>query len=172
MDQHSPDSYTEATAAESLQGAAEVVQHIRGLNSSRLLPALIPRFIPTCSQQLLECLGELAAQQNLRIHRCEAHAVRYLKDAFDYCSCNLGHANLLAAAAAGTGNLGCPARPAHTQVRGRLCNSCFMALAMCRYPNFCCRDRGNWLPSRRCTCTGGTRCVMVHQYSVSIYICH
>jgi guanine deaminase len=69
MDQHSPEFYTEATAAESLQGAAEVVQYIQGLNSSRLLPSVIPRFIPTCAQQLLAGLGQLAAEQGLRIHR-------------------------------------------------------------------------------------------------------
>ncbi|WIA23628.1 hypothetical protein OEZ85_000333 [Tetradesmus obliquus] len=68
MDQHSPDFYTDASAEESLQGALEVVQYIKSLNCSRLLPAVIPRFIPTCSQQLLAGLGQMAAQHGLRIH--------------------------------------------------------------------------------------------------------
>jgi hypothetical protein len=32
MDQHSPEFYTEATAAESLQAAAEVVQYIQSIS--------------------------------------------------------------------------------------------------------------------------------------------
>ncbi|KAF6259802.1 hypothetical protein COO60DRAFT_974875 [Scenedesmus sp. NREL 46B-D3] len=47
MDQHSPEFYTDADAAASLQGTREVVQHI---------------------QQLLAGLGQLAAEQGLRIH--------------------------------------------------------------------------------------------------------
>uniref|UniRef100_A0A383W514 Amidohydrolase-related domain-containing protein n=1 Tax=Tetradesmus obliquus TaxID=3088 RepID=A0A383W514_TETOB len=68
MDQHSPDFYTDASAEESLAGALEVMQYIKSLNCSRLLPAVIPRFIPTCSQQLLEGLGQMAAQHGLHIH--------------------------------------------------------------------------------------------------------
>lgn len=69
MDQNSPEFYIEADAAASVQAAAAVVEYIQQLQCSRITPAVIPRFIPTCSMELLVGLGELAAQQGLHIHR-------------------------------------------------------------------------------------------------------
>lgn len=62
MDQHSPDFYREDTAA-GLAAAAEVVKHVEQLACSRILPCVIPRFIPTCSEEMLRGLGQL----------CDAH---------------------------------------------------------------------------------------------------
>eukprot|EP00878_Enallax_costatus_P005576 GHUV01005849.1.p1 GENE.GHUV01005849.1~~GHUV01005849.1.p1 ORF type:complete len:308 (+),score=28.16 GHUV01005849.1:266-1189(+) len=68
MDQHSPDYYVEQDTAASIQGARDVAQYIKDLQCSRLSAAVVPRFIPTCSQELLSGLGQLAAEMDLHIH--------------------------------------------------------------------------------------------------------
>ncbi|KAJ7781770.1 hypothetical protein DFH07DRAFT_729059 [Mycena maculata] len=81
MDISSRPSYKESSAQESLKAAHSFVEKCRGLTSSlpaneRLVePVLTPRFVPTCSDELLVGLGKLSATEDIKIqsHLAEAH---------------------------------------------------------------------------------------------------
>ncbi|TCD70520.1 hypothetical protein EIP91_002865 [Steccherinum ochraceum] len=81
MDISSRPTYKEASAQASLSSAisfsdrchamtADIPEHLRIVE-----PILTPRFVPTCSNELLKGLGELAREKNLRVqsHLAEAH---------------------------------------------------------------------------------------------------
>ncbi|KAJ7134780.1 Metallo-dependent hydrolase [Mycena epipterygia] len=73
MDISSRPSYTESSAQTSLEAAQSFVNKCRNLTSGlpiheRLVePVLTPRFVPTCSDELLVGLGKLSATENLKI---------------------------------------------------------------------------------------------------------
>ncbi|KAJ6525295.1 hypothetical protein DFH09DRAFT_174831 [Mycena vulgaris] len=81
MDISSRPSYIESSTQTSLKAAHSFVEKCRDLTSSlptheRLVePVLTPRFVPTCSDELLVGLGKLSAAENLKIqsHLAEAH---------------------------------------------------------------------------------------------------
>ncbi|KAJ7505142.1 hypothetical protein B0H11DRAFT_1977026 [Mycena galericulata] len=81
MDISSRPSYIEPSAQDSLKAAHSFVEKCRDLTSSlppheRLVePVLTPRFVPTCSDELLVGLGKLSARENIKIqsHLAEAH---------------------------------------------------------------------------------------------------
>ncbi|KAJ6475070.1 hypothetical protein C8R47DRAFT_1293520 [Mycena vitilis] len=80
MDISSPESYKESSAQTSLDAAQAFVEKCRALTASlpaheRLVePVLTPRFVPTCSDELLVGLGQMSAKENLKIqsHLAEA----------------------------------------------------------------------------------------------------
>ncbi len=80
MDISSRPSYTESSSSESLSSAKEFISSMRGLVSSlpeerRLVqPVLTPRFVPTCSDELLDGLGKLAKDEGVMVqsHMCES----------------------------------------------------------------------------------------------------
>lgn len=81
MDISSRPSYVEASAEAALVAARSFVARCKETVAalpahSRLVePVLTPRFVPTCSDELLEGLGHLAAEESLRVqsHMAEAH---------------------------------------------------------------------------------------------------
>ncbi|KAG1745902.1 Metallo-dependent hydrolase [Suillus paluster] len=81
MDISSRPSYVEPSALASLRSAEEFIDGCRDLVSSyephrRLVePVITPRFVPTCSDDLLQGLGKLARDKGVRIqsHLAEAH---------------------------------------------------------------------------------------------------
>lgn len=77
MDQSSRPSYVEASAESSLDAARSFVDKIKSkyAPSGLIEPVITPRFVPTCSDALLDGLGDLAASQDLRIqsHLAESH---------------------------------------------------------------------------------------------------
>lgn len=66
MDTSSRPSYVESSAQASLDSAASFVEKCYAVNKAKdhrlIEPILTPRFVPTCSDTLLQGLGELAAQ--------------------------------------------------------------------------------------------------------------
>jgi guanine deaminase len=80
MDRSSRLTYVEHSAETALQAAASFVDKCLSLQPTsaaqeRLVePVLTPRFVPTCSDDLLTGLGRLAKEKNLRIqsHMAEA----------------------------------------------------------------------------------------------------
>lgn len=80
MDTSSRTSYTEASASASLEAAAAFINKCNSLTEklpahSRLVePVITPRFVPTCSSELLKGLGQLAEKQGVRAqsHMAEA----------------------------------------------------------------------------------------------------
>ncbi|KAI4863661.1 guanine deaminase [Hypoxylon rubiginosum] len=63
MDRNAPDSYRDADAGASLRDTESCIAHVRRIDPSGALlrHVLTPRFAITCSPELLEGLGELAA---------------------------------------------------------------------------------------------------------------
>lgn len=74
MDRNSPQGYQNSTA-KSLQEAETLIQYIQSKKSTLVLPVLTPRFIPTCTAELLKGLGALAKEYNVHIqsHIAESH---------------------------------------------------------------------------------------------------
>ena len=73
MDQHSPADYCESTA-QSLEDTETFVKYCRALplpGRALIEPVITPRFIPTCSAELLSGLGAIAARHGLWI---QSHA--------------------------------------------------------------------------------------------------
>jgi len=73
-------TYVEPSPSASLNAARSFVKKCYGLiehlpHSQRLVePVLTPRFVPTCTNELLKGLGEISEQENLKIqsHLAEA----------------------------------------------------------------------------------------------------
>jgi len=89
MDISSRPSYIEPSAAASLENARRFVKNVREsvahLDPHRQLvqPVLTPRFVPTCTDELLNGLGQLAQEGSLMIqsHLAEAHdQVKWVKE--------------------------------------------------------------------------------------------
>jgi len=81
MDISSRPSYVEASAQDALSSLESFVNKCHALVSHlpehrRLVePVITPRFVPTCSDNLLAALGEMSEAKSLRIqsHLAEAH---------------------------------------------------------------------------------------------------
>lgn len=73
MDQSSRETYVEPSAQASLEAASAFTRKLRERVAhlpahARLVePVVTPRFVPTCSDELLEGLGALAQSEDLRI---------------------------------------------------------------------------------------------------------
>lgn len=72
MDNHEecPDYYRNNNAKEALDGTREFIERVRELNGNedkRVLPVITPRFIPSCTDELLKGLGELAREKKCHI---------------------------------------------------------------------------------------------------------
>jgi guanine deaminase len=80
MDISTRRTYVEPTHSESIASARSFIDGMKALTSglpdhARLVePVLTPRFVPTCSDALLQGLGELAEQTGIRVqsHLAEA----------------------------------------------------------------------------------------------------
>lgn len=78
MDKSSSKTYIEPSAAASLEAAKSFIGTVRSsfkTDAPKLVePVVTPRFVPTCSEELLEGLGRLAKEENVRIqsHLAEA----------------------------------------------------------------------------------------------------
>eukprot|EP01088_Endostelium_zonatum_P016809 TRINITY_DN4698_c0_g2_i1.p1 TRINITY_DN4698_c0_g2~~TRINITY_DN4698_c0_g2_i1.p1 ORF type:complete len:529 (+),score=111.39 TRINITY_DN4698_c0_g2_i1:14-1600(+) len=66
MDRNSPDFYVETTQ-EAIDQAHQFIHDLGNMNSSLVAPAITPRFVPTCSVQLMKELGKLADQYKLLV---------------------------------------------------------------------------------------------------------
>lgn len=81
MDISSRPTYKEASAKDSLAAVSSFVDKCAALNDelpphmTLVEPVLTPRFVPTCSDELLEGLGRLSNEKNLRVqsHMAEAY---------------------------------------------------------------------------------------------------
>ena len=66
MDRGAPPGYVESTE-EALASAAAFDDYVRAKGSALLAAALTPRFVPTCTPELLGGLGALAGERGLRV---------------------------------------------------------------------------------------------------------
>jgi guanine deaminase len=67
MDRNSPDYLSETDAAASLSATREWLSDVKAKHYANTSPILTPRFTPTCSDELLQGLGEIKAQFNLPV---------------------------------------------------------------------------------------------------------
>lgn len=73
MDQSSRDTYTEGSSTQSLESVADFIDSCRAItlhlpDYERLVePVITPRFVPTCSDELLRGLGKLVRSTGVRI---------------------------------------------------------------------------------------------------------
>jgi len=75
MDRNSPENYCETTES-SLADSKEMVETILKMKSDLVKPVITPRFVPTCSRELMTSLGHLAAKDNLHIQTHLAENLR------------------------------------------------------------------------------------------------
>lgn len=75
MDQNAPESYVSPSAQQSLQDAEQFVLYAQAKANDLVVPVITPRFVPTCSLELLRGLGDLAAKYDVHIqsHAAESH---------------------------------------------------------------------------------------------------
>lgn len=66
MDRNSPHSYC-ASASENVADTEAFIDYIRDYCSDRIAPVITPRFVPTCSPDLLRSLGDLAARRGCHV---------------------------------------------------------------------------------------------------------
>ncbi|KAI8851854.1 hypothetical protein BC829DRAFT_424950 [Chytridium lagenaria] len=66
MDRNSPEYYTETTQS-SMKDTEQFVDYVASVQSSKITPVLTPRFVPSCTPELMAYLGDLALERNLPI---------------------------------------------------------------------------------------------------------
>ncbi len=89
MDRNGGENLEEKDAATSIQATREWLEQIQGkyVNTK---PILTPRFIPTCSDELMKELGKLSAEKELRIqsHLSENHSeIEWVKELVPASTC-------------------------------------------------------------------------------------
>ncbi|ORX81767.1 guanine deaminase [Basidiobolus meristosporus CBS 931.73] len=66
MDRNSPD-YLIETTAQSLKDTEAFIQYVQGKKNSRVAPIVTPRFVPSCTSELMRGLSALATKYNVPI---------------------------------------------------------------------------------------------------------
>lgn len=66
MDRNSPQSYC-ASTSDNVRDTEALIDYIGSHCSDRIAPVVTPRFVPTCSPELLRSLGELALRRGCRV---------------------------------------------------------------------------------------------------------
>ena len=67
MDRNAPDFYVEKDVASSIAETEAFVQYVQSAGGPLLHAVITPRFVPTCSSELMKGLGALASKYDLRI---------------------------------------------------------------------------------------------------------
>ena len=67
MDTNSPEFYIEKSMQESLEATKLVIDYIQSLKNPLITPVITPRFVPSCTSNLMTELGKLAKSLNLPI---------------------------------------------------------------------------------------------------------
>ena len=65
-----PDYYRDASAQQGLADTRALIEYVRGLpgnENARVLPVITPRFIPSCTDEMLAGLGELAKEYDCHV---------------------------------------------------------------------------------------------------------
>jgi len=107
MDRNSPDFYCEETS-HSLTSTKEFVDSVLSLSNPLVQPIVTPRFVPSCSRELMKGLGDLAREKDLHVtsHIGESRPeVRWVKElepdcqnyAEVYSKCGLLHSKTILA---------------------------------------------------------------------------
>ena len=84
MDRNAPESLCEESATASFTATLDYLRKFaflkgQGKISDRVMPILTPRFVPSCSRELMENLGELAVQQGLKVQSHLSESLREIE---------------------------------------------------------------------------------------------
>jgi guanine deaminase len=76
MDRNSPEYYTEIDWEQSLESTLKTMQDLKALKSPLITSVLTPRFVPSCTPELMKALGDLSLKEQLPIqsHLSENHS--------------------------------------------------------------------------------------------------
>ena len=66
MDRNAPDNYIERTE-QSIKETEEFIQWVKARGNPMIEAVVTPRFVPSCSEELMKALGKLAQQYNVPI---------------------------------------------------------------------------------------------------------
>lgn len=75
MDRNSPEFYVQSTAT-NLKEAEEAIRYVQSLGTPLLRPVITPRFVPTCTPELLQ--GGATCRSALTSAFCSLHGQRLL----------------------------------------------------------------------------------------------
>ncbi|KAF4029980.1 Amidohydrolase family [Phytophthora infestans] len=67
MDRNAPDNYMSSSVGKCLADAEEFIQYALGKNNELVKPVVTPRFVPTCSPELMKGLGALAKKYDVHV---------------------------------------------------------------------------------------------------------
>jgi len=67
MDRNSPDIYTEKSTQEAIANETKFVKDMLARKSELVAPIVTPRFVPTCTAELMTALGKLADENGLLV---------------------------------------------------------------------------------------------------------
>ncbi|KAK1937922.1 Guanine deaminase [Phytophthora citrophthora] len=67
MDRNAPETYKSSSVDKCLAEAEEFIQYALGKNDELVRPVITPRFVPTCSLELLKGLGALAKKYDVHV---------------------------------------------------------------------------------------------------------
>ncbi|RLN53311.1 hypothetical protein BBJ29_000476 [Phytophthora kernoviae] len=67
MDRNAPETYVSSSTEQCLEDAEEFVKYVLEKKSELVKPVVTPRFVPTCSLELLRGLGALAAKYDVHV---------------------------------------------------------------------------------------------------------
>ncbi|MDN7246223.1 guanine deaminase [Planococcus shenhongbingii] len=68
--EQNPDYYRDASAKEALEGTERFIQRVKELNAGTkqgVYPVVTPRFVPSCTDSVLEGLGKIAAAHDMHV---------------------------------------------------------------------------------------------------------
>jgi guanine deaminase len=91
MDRNCPDNLREENAAASLNATREWLGLAQGKGYSGTLPILTPRFIPSCSDELLRGLGALRREMNLPVQSHLSESRREIEWVRELCPTSEGY---------------------------------------------------------------------------------
>ncbi|XP_071544783.1 uncharacterized protein [Panulirus ornatus] len=87
MMRNCPEYYRELSVQESIRDTEEFIRYIRSIQSPLVQPIVTPRFAPTCPEDQLASLGQLAAKYSCHIqsHLCETQPeCNWVKELFPW----------------------------------------------------------------------------------------
>lgn len=76
MDRNSPDFYCDKSTSDSIKVTESVIEGIRAMNSPIVAPIITPRFVPTCTAELMTSLGKIASQNSDVISKSKELAIQ------------------------------------------------------------------------------------------------
>ena len=76
-------NYIESTK-ESIEGTEEFVQHVNDMKDPLAVPVVTPRFVPTCTSDLMHNLADISDRETIPVRGVRARSARISLSFFTY----------------------------------------------------------------------------------------